>query len=366
MGRDYLMTGGAGFIGCALARELTRRAGGEAARSIVAADCLHPQIHPDRSRPDALPTAADLCVMDVCDRDAWDRLLDNFRPAHVIHLAAETGTGQSLEVPTRHTHVNVTGTAQMLEAFDRAGHCPQHIVLASSRAVYGEGSWVDPADNSIFRPAHRPIEQLERGEFNILAPSGRVANPLAQDQAETLPNPVSIYGATKLAQEHIMGLWCLARRVPLSILRFQNVYGAGQSPHNSYTGIVGLFHRLAASGLAIEVYEDGMIGRDFIYIDDVARCIVSALEQPPAYSRILDVGSGKATTILDVARDIAELYGAPEPRISGAYRYGDIRWAVAATEALHSDLGFQSQIGFAEGTRRLSTWLDSLGELVQK
>lgn len=366
MRHNYLITGGAGFIGCALATELMRRVSGDSGPSIVAADCLHAQVHPDRTRPEALPDSVELRVMDVCACGAWDRLLSDFRPANVIHLAAETGTGQSLEVPTRHTHVNVTGTAQMLEAFDRAGHCPQHIVLASSRAVYGEGAWVDPSDNLVFRPGHRPVEQLERGEFAILAPSGEVAHFLPHDQAETYPNPVSVYGATKLAQEQILTLWCLARRVPLSILRLQNVYGAGQSPHNSYTGIVGLFHRVAAAGSSIEVYEDGMIGRDFIYIDDVARCIGSVLEQPPASSRLLDVGSGKARTILDVARGIADIYGAPDPHITGAYRYGDIRWAVAATDGLRYDLGFESQIGFEDGNRRLSTWLDDLGQLVHK
>ena len=363
---DYLVTGGAGFIGCALATELTGGALADGDVSIVAADCLHPQVHPDRSRPDALPRSVDFHEMDICDGDAWDRVLADLRPISVVHLAAETGTGQSLEIPTRHTHVNVTGTAQMLEAFDRANYRPQHIVLASSRAVYGEGRWVDPVDNRIFRPGHRPVEQLERGEFAVIAPSGRPARALPHDQTAMSPNPVSVYGATKLAQEQIMTLWCLARRVPLSILRFQNVYGVGQSPHNPYTGIVGLFHRVAAAGSSIEVYEDGMIGRDFIYIDDVARCITSALEKPPTSERILDVGRGEATTIIDAARAIASLYGAPEPRISGAFRYGDIRWAVAATDDLRSELAFQSQIGFEEGNRRLSEWLVDLGQVAQK
>ena len=350
---EYLITGGAGFIGCALSAELI---GSGDAPSIVAIDALLAQVHPAGTRPAALPAAVQLTVMDVCDAPAWDRLLADIRPETVVHLAAETGTGQSLELPTRHTHVNVTGTAQMLEAFERAGHAPKHIVLASSRAVYGEGQWLDPADGLAFTPGNRSVDQLERHQFDIRAPSGAVAQPLPHNHLTTPTEPASVYGATKLAQEQILSLWCAARGVSLSVLRLQNVYGAGQSPHNPYTGIVGLFHRVAAAGQAIEVYEDGLIGRDFIYIDDIARCFLKAI-QTPANRRVLDVGTGSAMTVLESAKTIAALYGAPEPRISGAFRHGDIRWAVADPQPLAEALGFTAEISFEEGSARLSEWL---------
>ena len=358
---DYLLTGGAGFIGCALSAELLGKPRGAEAPAIIAADSLHPQVHPDRSRPAALPEAVDLNVMDVCDAAAWDRLLAAARPRTIVHLAAETGTGQSIDLPTRHTHVNVTGTAQMLEALDRVGHVPEQIVLASSRAVYGEGRWVDPVNGLIFAPGHRSVDQLQRGQFAVIAPSGEPARPLPQNQSDTPPLPASVYGVTKLAQEELLTLWCAARGVPLSIFRFQNVYGAGQSPHNPYTGIVGLFHRVAAAGGRIEVYEDGLIGRDFIYVDDVARCVALGIERPPAARRLLDVGTGEAKTILEASKIIAALYGAPEPRISGAFRHGDIRWALAATRPLRDELGFEARIGFEEGNRLLGEWLRALG-----
>lgn len=330
-------------------------------QSIIAIDSLLPQVHRECARPPHLPEPVRLIVMDVCDAGAWDRLLSEVRPETVVHLAAETGTGQSLELPTRHTHVNVTGTAQMLEAFERSGHIPQHIVLASSRAVYGEGQWLDPADGEIFSPGNRGADQLERGEFAILAPSGAKARPLPHNHAETPPLPASVYGATKLAQEQILMLWCAARGVPLTVLRLQNVYGAGQSPHNPYTGIVGLFHRVAAAGQPIEVYEDGLIGRDFIYIDDIATCFTNAIQSAPADRRVLDVGTGSAMSVLDAARTIAALYGAPQPRISGAFRHGDIRWAVADPGPLAEALGFKAQISFEDGSGRLSEWLQTHG-----
>lgn len=358
MSADYLITGGAGFIGCAVSAQLIE---GGREPSIVAIDSLLPQVHPTQTRPAALPEPVQLTVMDICDAGAWDRLLSEVRPQTVIHLAAETGTGQSLELPTRHTHVNVTGTAQMLEAFERFGHVPQHIVLASSRAVYGEGQWLDPTDGRTFTPRNRTVDQLERGEFAILAPSGAEARPLPHNQADTPLLPASVYGVTKLAQEQILTLWCAARGVPLTVLRLQNVYGVGQSPHNPYTGIVGFFHRVAAAGQPIEVYEDGLIGRDFICIDDVASCFAKATQKMPTSRRVLDVGTGSAMTVLEAARTIATMYGAPEPRVSGVFRHGDIRWAVADPRALGQALGFKAQITFHEGSERLSEWLRTQG-----
>jgi dTDP-L-rhamnose 4-epimerase len=354
---DFLVTGGAGFIGCALSRQLLAEASDVPGPSIVAVDSLHPQVHPERKRPADLPEPVELKVMDICEPEGWQAVLAEFRPAIVVHLAAETGTGQSLDEPARHTEVNVTGTARMLEAFDRANHRPQQIVLASSRAVYGEGRWLDPTDGSIFNPDHRSVEQLVAGQFDVIAPSGARASPLPHDERTTTPLPTSVYGVTKHAQEQILRLWCIARGVPLSILRLQNVYGPGQSPHNPYTGIVGLFHRVAAAGSAIEVYEDGRIGRDFVFIDDVASCLAAAVRNPPESSRLVDVGTGIATTIWQAASDIAALYAAPEPRVTGAFRHGDIRWAVAATERMKEDLGRVAAISFAEGNRRLAQWL---------
>ena len=357
---DYLITGGAGFIGCSLATALLRP-GATPLPAIVAVDNLHSQVHPSRERPTALPGSVDLQVFDVCDGDAWDALLARVRPRAVVHLAAETGTGQSLDLPTRHTHTNVTGTAAMLEAFDRAGHAPEHILLTSSRAVYGEGEWRDPVSGAPVRPGLRSREQLARGEFGFVGASGQAAVPLAHDQQQTRPAPTSVYGATKLAQEHILDAWCAARSTALSVMRLQNVYGVGQSPFNPYTGIIGLFHRIAAQGQAIEVYEDGQIGRDFVAIDDVTAALTLALRHAPAGRRTLDVGSGKAMTVLEAAQTIAGLYDAPAPRISGAFRNGDIRWAVCSPEGLAAELGFRATVDFLPGNLALSNWLHAMG-----
>jgi dTDP-L-rhamnose 4-epimerase len=366
---DYLVTGGAGFIGTAVGNALVSQNArpphiGTASR-IVAIDNLHPQIHPRPVRPKSLDQRIDLKVGDVCDAAHWDTFFRDNRPDVVVHLAAETGTGQSLDLATRHANVNVTGTATMLDAMSRADVRPRHLVLASSRAVYGEGAWLDPADRAIFYPASRNRAQLEGGQFAISAPSGALATPLPQSSSVVRPIPNSVYGATKLAQEHILSAWANAYGVPLSILRFQNVYGVGQSPFNSYCGIVGLFHRQAAAGQTLSVYEDGRIGRDFIYIDDAVSAMLAALATPPRNTQIIDVGSGVAISIHDAANYIAELYGAPSPKVTQAFRHGDVRWAVADSTQMAEQFGVTAKVDFSDGNRRLSDWLFQSGYITR-
>jgi len=358
---DYLVTGGAGFIGCAFSQALFDGVDNGARQSLVVADNLHPQIHPQRVRPDALHPLADIRVVDICDGAAWDSILGEVRPRIVIHLAAETGTGQSLDHPLRHTEVNVNGTASLIEALNRAGHIPEQVLLASSRAVYGEGAWRDPGDDSVFYPGTRTKADMDARQFKIMAPSGAVGIPLPHNASMTHPKPISVYGATKLAQEHLLSAWCASRSVPLSILRLQNVYGVGQAPHNPYTGIIGLFHRQAAGGQSINVYEDGDIGRDFVYIDDVVDAFLSAVRNPPTSARTIDVGSGAAITIGEAAAFIADHYMAPRPEISGAYRHGDVRWATCDRTALELSLGVVPKVDFGEGNRRISAWLRQTG-----
>jgi len=346
-----LITGGAGFIGCAISHKLV----GQGYR-IIAVDNLHPQIHRTQQRPDALHPDVELVVADICDADFWDGFLVDNRPHTVVHLAAETGTSQSLTESNRHAMVNVVGTTQMLDAFTRHDAIPHAIVLSSSRAVYGEGMW-RTQDGHGFYPDVRSHQQLSRAEWDF-SRDGQKAVPLSHRAGDVMPNPSSIYGSTKLAQEHIIKSWCAAMQVSASILRFQNVYGPGQSPFNPYTGIINLFHRAAYAKQPIQVYEDGIIGRDFVYIDDVADAVVASIVKPAESLRLLDVGSGNVTTIFEAATLIAALHDAPEPVICGKFRDGDIRWAVADADPLDEELGVRAKIDFAsDGARLVGEWL---------
>lgn len=351
-----LVTGGAGFIGSAISPDLA-----DAFDRVVALDSLHPQIHATGERPASLDPRVELVVGDVTSSAAWDAVLRTVRPDVLVHLAAETGTGQSLEQSTRHATTNVVGTTQMLDALNRHAMTPARIVLASSRAVYGEGAWRHQEDGVLpgapsghFYPGQRSVEQLRRGEWDFPG-----ASPTAMESSRVMPAPVSVYGATKLAQEHLLSAWALAYGVEPVVLRLQNVYGPGQSLINPYTGIMSLFCRIAKAGQSIPLYEDGRVRRDFVAIDDVARALCAAATMPFAGAHAIDIGSGETQTIANAARIIANYYGAPEPHVTGQFRNGDVRHAWADVTAAGLRLGWEPRVTLDEGIRKLAQWIDS-------
>lgn len=343
-----IVTGGAGFIGTAIAEGLRARF----ARVIVI-DLLHPQIHKTAERPAGLHADIEFIHGDVTDAGMWDALLPGAKPATVVHLAAETGTGQSLTELARHSHTNVCGTAVMLDAFVRHEAIPQRIVLTSSRAVYGEGAW-RRQDGVIMHPGQRTREQLRLAQWDFPG-----ATALPSNAATTQPAPVSVYGATKLAQEHLLSSWASAFGAELTILRLQNVYGPGQSLINSYTGILSLFCRLAREGESIPLYEDGEMLRDFVLIDDVAAAILRAVDRQTAPAMPQDIGTGKPTSIAEMARHIAAFYGAPAPHVCGKYRYGDVRHAACDIEATMAELGWQPRYKTEQGLEVLIAWVNT-------
>lgn len=346
MSNTCLITGGAGFIGCAISPLIK-----EKFDRVVALDNLHPQIHPDRTRPANLDPDVELVIGDVADPETWRKLLPSCKPSVVIHLAAETGTGQSLTEGSRHANVNVVGTTQMLDAFVANQCIPSRVVLTSSRAVYGEGAWASP-EGEVSYPGQRSKAQLEAGTWDF---PGLKCLPFEASRTQT--HPTSIYGATKLAQEMILRAWALSYGVEVGLLRLQNVYGPGQSLSNPYTGIVSLFARMAKAKKVIPLYEDGQIVRDFVFIDDVARAVSAVATQavaPIAY----DIGSGQATTIRELASHIARIYDAPTPVVNGAFRNGDVRAASCDITRSKSDLAWTPEWMVDRGVEALCAWID--------
>jgi dTDP-L-rhamnose 4-epimerase len=346
--KTCLVTGGAGFIGSALSHKIANEFD-----RIIAVDNLHPQVHPSQTRPDALHKKVELIVADCAREETWG-FLSAFKPDTIVHLCAETGTGQSLTESTRHGEVNVVGLTRMLDALHMHGAVPKRIVLSSTRAIYGEGAWQDNKTGAISYPGQRSKAQLERKEWDF---PGLTCLPFEASRTE--PRPTSVYGATKLTQEHVLNAWTSAFGVEAVILRLQNVYGPGQSLTNPYTGIVPLFGRIAKEGKPIPVYEDGDIVRDFVFIDDVAnaiaRCTTGAFVDHSPY----DIGSGVATTILRLAQIIAEIYGAPAPAINGMFRNGDVRRASCDITRTRAALGWNPAVSVEDGVRALCAWIDS-------
>jgi len=346
---SVLITGGVCFIGSALARRLV-----DAGHDVAVMDVLHPQVHA-AGQPIDLPPSVRLFTGDVTHAPDTDAVLRLFRPAQIVHLAAETGTGQSLTEATRHASVNVVGTSQLLDALTRAELVPDQLVLASSRAVYGEGAW--RCGTETFYPRPRSHAQLLAGIWDPQGPTDEPAVPLPSCAGQTAARPTNIYAATKLAQEHMLAAWAAAHDAKLSVLRLQNVFGPGQALANSYTGIVTLFARLARERRALEVYEDGRIIRDFVFIDDVVYALFAVVEKPAPEPRCLDIGSGIGTTIHDLARRIAAICDAPEPAVVPKFRDGDVRAASCTIDAARDELNWRPQRTLDDGLHALLDWI---------
>jgi dTDP-L-rhamnose 4-epimerase len=246
----------------------------------------------------------------------------------------------------------VLGTAAMLDALSRHGQAPERFVLASSRAIYGEGKWIRP-DGSGFYPGQRHRDQLASGQWDF---PGAIPHPCSADNTE--PRPASIYAATKLAQENMLEVWAGAFGCDVTVCRLQNVYGPGQSLINSYTGIVSLFARLARDRKSIPLFEDGLMLRDFVYIDDVAKALLAAVDVPLHGCTRVDIGTGKAATITKVADVIRRRYGAPAPHVSGAYRPGDVRHASCDVALAGRWLNWDPDWPLERGLEALCAWID--------
>ena len=353
MTKTVLITGGAGFIGCRLAASLL-----EGGHRVVVVDNLHPQVHRSPGLPADLPTEVRFVPGDVTNAEMWRGLLRLEQPDAIVHLAAETGTGQSLTEATRHGSVNVVGTTQMLDALAAAGVVPEQLLLASSRAVYGDGAWIDDA-GAVHHPKGRTAAELEKGQWDHLDDAGRPMRPVASTAGVTVPTPISVYAATKLTQEHLIECWGDAFGAAVTILRLQNVYGPGQAIENSYTGVLTFFARQAIAGATLDVYEDGEIIRDFVHVADVVTAMRTALEHPEGGARTMDVGSGTPTTILQAAELIAAAAGAPAPAVSGRYRHGDVRAASCTIDAAEQRLGWRPQRQIAGHVDELLAWVRS-------
>lgn len=348
-----LITGGAGFIGANLVCRFYKEG-----HQLCVLDNLSPQIHGYDSLQSPLRQQIEGCCEfvfgDVTDVEVVRQSLEGCDA--VVHLAAETGTGQSMYELTRYAQTNVQGTAVVLEAIVEKKDRVQKVVVASSRAVYGEGRY--SIDGRFVYPSTRLESDLSQGRFEPRCKdTGRDLQLEATDEESRIA-PSSIYGVTKYSQEQMTLLTCKAIGIDATALRFQNVYGPGQSLSNPYTGILSIFSTRIRHGRGIDIYEDGQESRDFVYIDDVVDAIVLALTRPEAAHEVFGIGTGVATSVMSVAQALVAQYGIDVPiQVTGSYRVGDIRHNFADTNKAKELLGFQAQIGFNEGISNFARWV---------
>lgn len=342
-----LVTGGLGFIGSALTRRLLADG-----HEVEILDNASPQVHGANPRL-LVPEGVKLTRADV--RDLRDHI-DLVEGADaVFHLAAETGTAQSMYQVRHYVDVNEGGTAALIEAIARADRRPRKVILTSSRSVYGEGAFVDAA-GSLIHPAPRSRAQLEQAQWEICGADGCALSPIPTPEILGFA-PGSIYAATKASQELLLTAASQALGFSAAILRLQNVYGEGQSLQNPYTGIISIFFNRARQGLGIPIYEDGKETRDFVHIDDVVSALTAALRADAPGNLICNIGSGIATPVGTLARTLLDAAGLDVPVIvTGQFRVGDIRHNFADINAARANLDYHPQVSLADGLARFAAW----------
>lgn len=359
MQRNILITGGAGFIGSRLVRALRHI---EPASRIWVLDNLHPQVHGPVAASPELGDGVEFVRGDVADKQLMNAVVESAQPELVYHLAAETGTGQSYDEVSRYCEVNVSGTANLIEAVRaKSKTATKKIVLAASRAVYGEGGYQD-AEGRAYVGLPRQAEAMSSGDYSVPLPVGAKlpAQPIPSNAG--LPvSPASVYASTKLMQEYLLKQTGEGASWKSAILRFQNVYGPGQSLRNPYTGVLSIFSRQLLEGKTLAIYEDGLIARDFVYVDDVVDALVKAGQSDLPHGITMDIGTGEAVSILDVARLLMRNLDCPDDRlaITGQFRVGDIRHACADTRAARELLGWQPRVSVEAGLALLANWAQS-------
>lgn len=299
----FLITGGAGFIGAALANHLAKM--GHTVRVLD-----------DLSAGDAgrLDPAVNFTRGDVEDKPKVWRLLNKIDC--VYHLAARVSVPESVLYPREYNRTNVSGTVAIMEAMRDAGI--KRVVLTSSGAVYGD-------------------------------------QPVAQVHEKLLPNPNSPYAASKLAAESyvrtIGELW----GIETVALRIFNAYGPGQAIPPTHPPVIPQFLRQILEGGSLVVYGDGAQTRDYIYVDDVVAALITAATAEGINRQVINIGTGVGTTISQLVKIMERVTGREARVVMSPTVPGGVSSLVADIHLAEQTLNFRPQIGLQEGLARLMT-----------
>ncbi len=338
-----LVTGGAGFIGSAVARALD-----EAGHTVRVVDVAEPA-------PDTLPSDVETVRGDVRDAPVVAAALRGVDA--VSHQAAKVGLGVDLDDMADYASVNDVGTAVLLAELARAG--VSRLVLASSMVVYGEGRYRCGEHGDVAAPP-RAVADLAAGRFDPRCPHcARALEPLLVGE-QAAPDPRNAYAVSKLTQEHLARVWARECGGAVTALRYHNVYGPGMPRNTPYAGVASIFRSAIERGEAPQVFEDGGQRRDFVHVDDVARANVAALQAQGgaaaggATVAAYNVASGVQRTIGELAGTLAEVMQGPRPVVTGRFRLGDVRHVTADTALIRAELGWLPQVDFTDGMRELA------------
>lgn len=349
--KKVLITGGAGFIGSNLAKLLISQG-----YEITILDNFLPQIHGGVNElNDDIRGKVKLIVGDVSDKEVLYSALHG--QTAIIHYAAETGTGQSMYAVSHYSNVNIQSTANLCDYIINETHQIETVIVASSRSIYGEGKYISKEKGIVF-PNSRTHQNIN-SSFEVCCPySGKYDLELCATDESSKIHPSSFYGITKQVQEQMIILATKLKNINGFAFRYQNVYGPGQSLKNPYTGILSIFTRLALKNEMINVFEDGLESRDFVYIEDVVNATAKCLNHNEKGQFIFNVGSGVPTSVLDVATEIVTyLNSKSEIKISGSFREGDIRHNFADLKLISEVIGFKPKWEFKDGLHAYIDWV---------
>ena len=351
--KKVLITGGAGFIGNAVVKKLYNE------YEVIILDNFSPQIHGDNYEESYLyQNIKDKCTIikgDVRSREDVAKAL--YGVDYIIHLAAETGTGQSMYEINRYTDVNIMGTSNLFDVMLKDKLTVKKIMLASSRSVYGEGMYYCK-EHGVVVPGSRDTDDMKNGDFEVKCPVCAGEVDLRYTTEECPLTPISYYAYTKLAQEKMLEVMCPTMNIPYTIFRYQNVYGAGQSLSNPYTGILSIFSKMLLQNKVLNIFEDGKESRDFIHVSDVAAITCNVLENEATNYKYINVGSGESISVMQVAETLKRLYASDsEIKISGDFRKGDIRHNIADMSRGRDLCGFVPAYTFEKGMEEFAAWV---------
>ncbi|HVH87661.1 MAG TPA: NAD-dependent epimerase/dehydratase family protein [Terriglobales bacterium] len=348
--RRALITGGAGFVGSHLADGLL-----SAGCSVRILDQLTPQVHP-AGRPDYLSKNVELIAGDVRDPI---RLKHALKGTDVVfHFAAAVGVGQSMYEISRYMSVNTQGTAELLPSILDSKCKVEKLVVASSMSIYGEGRYVCKKCKQSASPPVRSVEQLKAGQWEIgCEKCGGELKPLATD--ESTPSKInSMYALSKKDQEEMCLIYGRTYGLPVTALRFFNIYGTRQALSNPYTGVAAVFASRMLNGKQPLIFEDGEQMRDFVHVNDIVRANMLAMERSESNGHAINIGCGKPITIRQVAEKLAlALKMDAPPVVTNKYRAGDIRHCFADITKARALLGYEPQVMHEEGFCELAEWL---------
>ena len=354
--KKILVTGGAGFIGSNLSLRLISKG-----YTVKVLDSLSKQVHGENYDRSPLyqniKDKVQFIKASIESRECIEKAIQN--QDAIIHLAAETGTGQSMYEIEKYNSVNILGTAILWDILANKKHSINKVVVASSRAIYGEGKYVCNIHGNVY-PYSRKDEDMKKGDFNVKCPYCNENVTLMATTEDSKIHPTSIYGFTKQAQEEMSMIAGKALNIPVVAFRYQNVYGPGQSLSNPYTGILSIFSTRIKNSNEISIFEDGKESRDFVYIDDVIDATILGLEKEEANYESFNVGTGKRTDVLEVANTLKEKYNSNvEVKITGNYRLGDIRDNYADNSKIEKILGYKAKVSFKEGIFNFIDWVNT-------